>query len=351
MNRSAFMSKRQFSMQTYWEKIAENHQPALAFDDWKSDFAAWKEAGLHKLSELLGGFPEKVAPEAELEYSVEDNGLIRERVVFDTEEYMSIPCIVLRPADMKPDGTNAAILCVNGHGPFGKDPVAGIRSSPAHVLEIETYNFNYAEQMARAGFLTISPELRGFGERRDGDDPFPRRDPCNVNFIKGGLLGLYTLTGNIWDMKCCIDYLETRKEVDKNRIGMMGLSFGGTMTTFTSALEPRIRAANIMGYVNSWYGFGIKRANFCGSQLVPGIYSYFDTHDIAGLIAPRPLLVDMGIFDECFYIGDLLKGYEGVGRIYEAAGAKVLLSSDVHPHGHSFGGNKAFDFFKKHLTE
>lgn len=250
---------------------------------------------------------------------------------------------------MKSDRSNAAILCSHGHGNFGKDPVAGMRSSPEMEYDIKTQNYNFAEIMAKQGYLTIAPDLRVFGERSDGLNPFPGRDRCNVNFIKGVMLGIWTLTLNIWDMKCCIDYLQTRPEVDPNRIGMMGLSYGGTMTTFTSAVEPRIKAANIMGYVNPWYEFGIKRANFCGSQIVPFIYKYFDTDDIAGLIAPRPLLIDMGIYDECFYLQDMIRGYEGVKKIYEAAGASDKLWADIHSGPHSFGGNKAIEFFKKYL--
>jgi hypothetical protein len=227
--------------------------------------------------------------------------------------------------------------------------VAGVRSSPEHEQSIRMHNYNYGEQMARAGFLTISPDLRVFGERRDGLDPFPGRDPCNVNFVKGALLGIYPLTLNVWDMMCCIDYMETRPEVDPGRIGMMGLSQGGVMTAFTAPIEPRIKAADISGYVNPWRGFGIQQANFCGSQIVPGIHRYFDTDDIAGLIAPRPLLLEMGIYDDCFYIQDLLKGYEGVRRIYEAAGAADVLWTDIHSGPHAFAGNKAFEFFRTYL--
>jgi Dienelactone hydrolase and related enzymes len=251
---------------------------------------------------------------------------------------------------MKGDRANAAIICSHGHGPFGKDSVAGIRSTGRHAENIEAHNYNYAEQMARAGFLTISPDLRGFGERSDGPDPFPGRDPCNVNFIKGAMMGIYTLTLNVWDIRCCVDYLETRVEVDAGRIGMMGLSQGGTMTAFASAADSRIKAADIIGYVNPWAGFGIERANFCGSQIVPEIFKYFDTHDIAGLIAPRPLLLEMGIYDNCFFLQDLLKGYEGVKEIYRAAGAEENLWADIHPAGHAFAANKAFEFFRKYLV-
>jgi hypothetical protein len=346
--------KRNFSMQSYWNSRAEGWKPLLAFQGGtKSDWERWRERAYPKYMELLGEFPPKADLDAETEYSIADGDIIRERVVFNSEENMSVPCIVLRPAAMKADGGNAAIVCSHGHGIFsqmsGKDTVAGVRSSPEWEQEISIYNYNYAEQMAKAGYLTIAPDLRGFGERRDGPHPFPGRDACNVNFIKGAILGIYLLTLNIWDMKRCIDYLETRPEVDPGRIGMMGLSTGGTMTAFTAAADSRIRAADVICYVNPWAAFGIDRANFCGAQIVPDIYRYFDTDEIAGLIAPRPLLLEMGMYDECFFIQDTLKGFEGVKEIYEAAGAGDKLHSDIHPHGHSFGGNKAFEFFGRYL--
>jgi hypothetical protein len=344
------MAERNFSMHKYWMHRIKTHKPLLAFEGkTKEDWMEWKKVAQPKFMELLGEFPEKVDLEAEVEYSIEDGDLIRERVVFNSEECMSVPCQILYPKNMKKDKLNAAIICSHGHGRYGKDPVAGIRSSDGHIQDIKTMNYNYGEQMARAGFLTISPELRIFGERKDKYDSSTSSDPCDVNFVKGVILGIYVLTLNIWDMKCCIDYLETRAEVDPKRIGMMGLSYGGTMTTFTTAAEERIKAANIMGYVNPWAGFGIDRANFCGSQVIPHVYKYFDTDEIAGLIAPRPLLVDMGIYDNCFYIQDLLEGYKGIEEIYKAAGSEEKLWTDIHQGQHSFGGNKAAEFFKKYL--
>lgn len=342
------MAKRHFSLSEYWNQRAKDWVPLLSFQGTsKEDWRAWRDEALHKFLELLGQFPEPVDLAAEVEYSIPDGDLIRERVVFDSEEYASVPCIVLRPKDMPQNRQNAAIICCNGHPVnLGKDPIAGVRSGPAYDQQIRLMNYNYGEQMAKAGFLTIMPELRGFGERNDAPG---KKDVCDINYVKGSILGLYTQTLNIWDMKCCVDYLQTRAEIDPERIGMMGLSFGGTMTTFTTAVEPRIKAANIMGYINPFAGFGIERGNFCGSQVVPEIYKYFDTHDLAGLIAPRPLLVDMGIYDDCFYIQDMLTGYAGVKKIYEAAGAGDVLYDDIHPNAHSFAGNKAFEFFKTYL--
>jgi hypothetical protein len=344
------MAKRNFSMIDYFNKMAENWVPLLTFQgSTMAEFEDWQARASEKFFDLLGDFPQPVTPEPEVIYSVEEDGIIRERVIFDSEENMSVPCVVLRPADMKADGSNAAILCSHGHGAYGKEPVAGNKSSAGLRESITNHQYNYGEIMARAGYLTISPDLRVFGERGDGGNPYPGRDKCNVHFLRGAMWGVYTLTLNIWDMKCCVDYLQTRAEVDPERIGMMGLSQGGTMTTFATAAEPRIKCADIIGYLNPWQGFAINRANWCGSQMVPGIYKYFDVHDIAGLIAPRPLLIEMGVQDTCFFIEDQLKGFAALQKIYEAAGAGEDLWADMHPGEHGFANNKAHEFFGKYL--
>ena len=344
------MAKRNFSMVQYFNKIAKDWEPLMTFKgSTQTDFEEWQTKASEKYFELLGEFPEPVDLDAEAVFSIEEDGLIRERVIFDSEEHMSVPCVVLRPVDMPEDKSGAAILCSHGHGPYGKEPVAGNATTPDKAANIAQHKYNYGERMAHAGYLTISPDLRVFGERSDGGNAYPGRDQCNVHFVRGAILGIYTLTLNIWDMMKCVDYLETRPEVDPERIGMMGLSQGGTMTTFATAAEPRIKAADIIGYINPWEGFGINRANFCGSQIVPEVFRHFDTHDIAGLIAPRPLLVEMGVHDTCFFIEDQLKGFERLKGIYEAAGCAEDLWADMHPGEHGFADNKAYEFFGKYL--
>lgn len=344
------MSKRQFSMQVYWDHKAAQLVPGLRFGQCGLDFDAWQRRTREKLMELMGKYPERVPLEAEVEYSVEERDFTRERVVFDTEEFMSVPCQVLIPKHFKKDYSQPAILCVHGHGSFGKDPVAGLVSTPEHQADIDLMNYDYGAQMARKGYLTLMPDLRGFGERRDGDD-YLGRDTCNVNFLKGGIMGLYPLMLNIWDMKCCVDYLCTRPEVDPDRIGMMGMSQGGTITAFTAAVEPRIRAADVIAYINPFASFGVHRGNFCGSQILPEIFKWMDTDDVGGLIAPRHLMLEMGTADTCFYFQDMWKGYLHVKEIYEAAGAADRLWTDIHEGSHAFGGRQAEAFFGEALKK
>ncbi|WP_135550423.1 alpha/beta hydrolase family protein [Paenibacillus cymbidii] len=342
------MANRNFGMSAYWRHMVQEWTPQLSFrGSGKEEWAEWREQASGKFLELLGEFPARVDLAAEVEYAAADGDLIRERVIFDSEAFASVPCVVLRPAAMQADRSHAAIICCHGHPvDRSKDAVAGVRSGPEYDALIARMNYNYGEQLAKAGFLTIMPDLRGFGERNDTAN---KSDACNHNYVKGTILGINPAMLNVWDIKCCVDYLQTRPEVDPERIGMIGLSFGGTMTAFAAAVEPRIKAADISGYINPFRGFGIARGNFCGSQVVPDLYKYFDTHDIAGLIAPRPLLVEMGMYDDCFYFQDLMKGYEGVKAIYEAAGAADRLEADIFSGGHAFAGGKAFAFFKRYL--
>ena len=344
------MSRNSFFLTDMWKEIAAEHKPLLSYVNAGLPYEDWKKSAKEKLMELLGEFPENVDPEPEIESSVEQDGYIRERVVFNVDKYMAVPCVLLIPASRKPGEKLPAIVCSHGHGPYGKDPVAGVRGDAQHEAEIAKMNYNYAEKMVKEGFVTISPDLRGFGERHEYIAATSTgRDLCNINFNKGALFGIYTLTLNIWDIMKCIDYLETREEVDSERIGMMGLSYGGTVTTFASAVEPRIKAADIIGYVNPFASFAIRDSNYCGSQFVPNIYKYFDTYDIAGMIAPKPLLVEMGIYDHCFPFKDLSKGFEGIKTIYAAAGCQENLWSDIHPGGHAHSGVRAPEFFKKYL--
>ena len=342
--------RNSFFLTDMWNEMAKEHSPQLGFRSSGLPYEAWRTAALEKLLDLLGEFPERVDLEAEVEFS-EDNGrYITRRVVFNVDRYMAVPCTVLIPSFRKPGEKLPAIVCSHGHGPFGKDPVTGVRGDPAYDAEIAKMNYNYAQVMAEQGFVTISPDLRGFGERRDNVGPAGAgRDLCNINFIKGAMFGVYPLTLNIWDIIRCIDYLETMDEVDPGRIGMMGLSYGGTVTTFTAAVEPRIRAADIIGYVNPISEYAIRDANFCGSQTVPELYRYFDSFDIAGLIAPRPLLLEMGMYDHCFPFRNLYRGYLGTKEIYEAAGCGDSLRADIHEGGHAFSGREAPAFFKKYL--
>ena len=94
-------------------------------------------------------------------------------------------------------------------------------------------NADYALQLARRGYVVLAPDLRCFGERLDWnpEDHYA----CDTNLVHAAMAGWNPLTQNIWDLRRCLDVLEQHPLVDPARLGMVGISYGGTVTLFTAA--------------------------------------------------------------------------------------------------------------------
>lgn len=214
--------------------------PTLQFDGMnKTAWEKWRRRFRQALVRNLGPAPEALPLEVEtLERTVLD-GYTREKIIFNPDPFSSIPAYVLIPEGANVENPVPAVLCAHGHG-VGKDGTVGI---------VEDYQNQYAVGLARRGFVTVAPDWRGFGERMDRDAWVrrPGRDGCNATYFALGYFGYQLLQLNISDGQRCLDYLQSRPEVDSHRLGCMGCSFGGTMTTYISALDQRVKAAVIEG--------------------------------------------------------------------------------------------------------
>ena len=343
--------KRNLSMIEYFNRLSQKLRPRLRFDGSnRADFEAWHGELLAEVKSMLGPMPTPAPLNAEIVWEAEQDGLIKRRIMLDTEEHMSVAVWLFIPPTAF-DKPLPAIVCNHGHGAYGKDSVMGIRSinEPERNADIQALNYDYGLQMAQHGYVTMAWDIRVFGERGDGGDPYPGRDRCNVHFVRANLMGLTLLAMNVFDHMRLIDYLEELDFVDADKIGAMGLSQGGVMTTWGSLMDERIKAADIIGYSARFNEFAVERGNFCGSQYVPGLFTVCDVPDLHGLIAPRPLLAEIGLHDKCFLADEALSCAEEVRKIYGAAGVPHNYEVDAFPGDHQFSGNKAFAFFDKHL--
>ena len=328
----------------------ENEASELTFSgSTRAEWAAWRTAFDARLRQLMGRCPQPVPLDPEVLERVDCGDYIREKVVFDTEKYVSVPAYVLIPKDLKPGERRPGILAAHGHG-RGKADICGITDTPEEFEQrIKPLNYDYACQFVRRGYVVVAPDWRGFGERLSPAEwARPGRDSCNVNYMACGYLGYHLLALQVWDGMRTVDYLQSRPEVDPERLGVGGLSFGGTMTTYLAALEPRLKVACISGYLSTIKhdAMGMRgKGNFCGAQYMPGLLTIGDIPEVAGLIAPKPLIVEMGEQDSCFIIEDMKRAYAQVERIYAAASAPDRLAADVHPGAHAWSGAKAFDWF------
>ena len=342
---------RNLSMGQYLLRRYDQTPRALSFDaSSEEELESWKQRFSARLRECLGPFPEPCELDAEVIEVVDEGSYWREKVLFNSEPDMAVVSYVLVPKDIAPGERRPAILACHGHG-NGKDDVCGIdhgeRRRASTTAEL---NYPYARELALRGYVVMAPDWRGFGERSFGGDS-PGKDSCGKLFIKGMLLGVNLLTLNIWDAKCAITYLQSRPDVDPERLGCVGLSYGGTITLFTTALEERIRCAVVSGYLNAFGVYALGMANFCGAQTPVGLLKYGEMWDVGCLISPRPLLVESCMRDEGFPIEASRKSAQALRRCYQVAGAPDRFDVDEFDAGHQWSGRKSYDWLDRWLRD
>src|SRR5205823_7224805 len=261
-------------------------------------------------------------------------GYRREKVVFDTRPGVSVLAYILLPE--KAPTPAPTMICVPGHG-RGVDDIVGIDEHGRDRTSKDGYQHDFAIQVAEAGMASVAIEPMAFGCRRD---PLNAKQGLSRNACQpsagGALLVGQTMVGwRVWDVMRTLDYIATRPELDSSRVGCMGISGGGTVTTFATALEPRLRAAMISGYLNT-FRESVGSLSHCIDNYVPGILNWAEMYDVAGLIAPRPLFAESGERDDIFPIEASRASFARVKKVYEVFGAGDASEQETFNDAHSF---------------
>jgi len=309
----------------------------------------WQQTLRAKLIDLLGGFPSARSP---LRPAVLETrsfpGYTREKIVFDSRPGVSVLGYVLLPR--RTATPIATMICIPGHG-RGVDDVVGVDEEGRDRTDKAGYQHDFALQVVEAGLAAVAIEPMGFGCRRDAANARKGLAQKACEPVAGGalLVGQTMIGWRVWDVMRTVDYIETRRELDASRVGCVGISGGGTATLFSAALDPRITAAMVSGYLNT-FAASIGSLAHCIDNYVPGILNWAEMHDVAGLIAPRALFVESGEQDAIFPIGASVESFTHVRDIYRAFGAADRVDHEVFAADHSFWGRRGIPFIARHLT-
>ena len=313
------------------------------------DFEAWQIATRARLFDLLGlSLMDRVPIEVrELNRVQIAGGIVRTHAMLQVERGVWMPFYLLEPQAPKLDeqGFKRCYICPHGHQGAGAASVVGVTGVPAVDDAVRKFNYDYGLRLARMGYVTVCPDARGWGYRRDwkgqGDDENSfLRGTCLNQARMAEPLGLTVAGLNAWDNMRLIDYLESRGDIAMDDLGCFGFSGGGYMTLYLAALDPRVRKAFVSGYLYGVDDSLLHLNGNCSCNYVPGLWRLLDMGDIASLIAPRPLLVQ-----SCE--GDHLNGARGLANVdeqldivrdaYELVGHADDLSHEVCPGGHHLG--------------
>jgi len=137
--------------------------------------------------------------------------------------------------------------------------------------------------------------------------------------------------------------------VDSRRLGVGGVSTGGALAMLTAALDQRISAVYVQGYLGSYKTTFGTRSNHHICNNIPGILNHFDMQDIAASISPRTAMYLNGENDT-FYHQDARKEFDFIQVHYQEQGAEDQVSFQVPESTiHELSIDLLSQFFRQHL--
>lgn len=342
-----------------------------------ADLAAWKRQARAKLLELLHYSPAACDPRPEVVERLDRGDHVCERVLFNTTPDVRVPAFVLVPK--KADRPLPAVVALHDHGGFylwGKEKLVETDDEHAVLTAFKKRYYagtSIATALVKQGYVVVVIDMFYWGERRllldgDADDWRKRTKEITADRIAAfnqrasqseQLVGRtiyaagFTWPGVMfWDDMRTVDYLLTRKEVDPKRIGCVGLSVGGLRACHLAALDDRVKASVVVGWMTSFPAQLEKHVrNTIGhTKVVPGLYRHLDYPDVASLAMPAALLVINGSKDGLFHPDGVKASFDKLAACYKKAGIRERLQTHLYDAPHEFNAEmqaEAWAWLKK----
>lgn len=296
----------------------------------------------------------RVAPEPEVIEEVDRGDFVRRKVVIRTAPAARMPVYLLVPKRARKP--LPVVLAYAGHG-YGVKDIVGLWEDGEERLTPDGYHKDFAIELCRRGFLVAAPEIAGFGERVT--------DYSHLNFVMGEpapytchhaatwafMLGKSMVGMRVRDGMRLVDWLATLPEADTARLGAMGISGGGMLTFFHTALDVRIQACVVSGYYTSFRD-SLLRVHHCSCNFVPGLLKLVEETDLMGLVLPRPVLVEAGTRDPIFPVATARASVAAARRMCKVLGGNPArdVELDEFEGRHQISGRRAYDFLCEQLT-
>jgi dienelactone hydrolase len=304
-------------------------------DDWLTRQKKVKDI----LLKIVGPFPEKTALNARITGTVKKEGYRIEKILYESMPGFFVTGCLFIPDGIK--GRSPAILNVIGHTGIAFRGVV-YQTMILHLVQ--------------KGFIVFAIDPVGQGERIQYYDPDKKASVISGEHSYFGnqclIAGVSSARYFIWDGIRGIDYLLSRKEVDPLRIGVTGLSGGGTLTAYISAFDDRVKASAPSCYIT---GFRRLLASIGSQDAEQNMYHAVlngITHaDYIEARAPKPTLLVTQTRDY-FSIQGARETFAEAGQAFSALGRADDLDMVEDDYGHGFTprNNKATcAFFQKYL--
>lgn len=303
-----------------------------SFRDWQDSLRSHLLESIFEIPEISQQVPVRFERLAREQIGP---GLTRTKIVYETFDGSHIPGYLFEP-ELAAD--SPAILVVPGHAPEGQSGLAQTAGL------VESYQQGAALNLAKAGFVTLTLELRGFGELGWPYDTEHRLVAWNAI-----LAGTFYKAIIIRDLKFAVDLLRGLPIVDPQRLGITGASYGGELAVTYAALDKRIKAVSTHsggGGLGRQTGVvGTKRDQPHYGHIVPGSSEFLNKEDMLLLLAPRPTQILRGD-RESFAHPDFEQAILSAWRTLDSENEVRLATA---PGGHGYFPEPAIEFFRLRL--
>jgi dienelactone hydrolase len=336
--------------------------------------AEWQKRGRAEVQRVFTYSPEKVPLDVKVHSVDKRDGYQMRTISFAGSPYYRIPAFLLVP-DGK--GPFPAVVALHDHGGWfmhGKEKLVAIEGEHVAVTEFRGRAYGgrpWAEALAKRGFVVVVADAFYWGDRRLKYEDEPEElkalvaglDTASVDYVRAMNRYLVDRTTDLhirmsfagmnwggiitYDDRRAVDLLTSLPEVDDARIGCVGLSGGGFRSTYLAGMEPRIKAAVIVGWMTSLptttdIPYQVHRDMFDPF----GVHANLDHPDVASLAAPGcAIFVQNCGQDRLFTRAGMDAAVKKIGDVYKAIGQPDRFVGRYYDVPHQFNVEMQDDAF------
>lgn len=323
-------------------------RPVRSADDWakrRAEIVAGFEA-------IAGKFPaakdarRACALGVRVEEEFDAGTYVRRLVTYQAEPGGRVPAYLLVPKDALKGKKLPAVLCLHGtDDEVGHGTVVGLGKRP---------NRNYAEELAKRGYVTLAPSYPLLAKYRP--------DLKALGWQSGTMKAVY-------DNSRGVDLLASLPYVDAARVGAVGHSLGGHNAVFTAVFDERIKAVvsscgldSFLDYYDGDEKHWQPEKGWCQTRYLPKLAGYkgkleqipFDFHELVAALAPRHVLIVAPKKDTNFRVESVERVVKAARPVYALLRAEDRLATEYPDCAHDFPPEmrqKAYALFDEVLAD
>lgn len=300
----------------------------------KTEWAKKRLQILNNMQEVMGALPSRPGnpPEAHFIDTSEAPSYSRYSIHLLVHQQEKVPALLYVPKNSTQSEKRAAVMVLHATGALGKHLVDSLSKGPYDPI---------ATELANQGYIVLAPDYPSFGDLAQHD--------FNKDRYESG-----TMQG-IFNHMRCVDYLQSRQDVDKNKIGAIGHSLGGHNAIFLGAFDERIQIVvsscgwTLFDYYDAGKSaterFGGKLGPWAQDRYMPFVKTKFkmdaalmpfDFDEAIAAIAPRHFFSNSPVNDGNFNVEGVKHGIENANYIYKLLGVPENIQVHYPEAGHEF---------------